>query len=340
MAITSPPYYALRSYLPQDHPLKDNEVGTEYTPAEYVASLVGVFSLVRDVLNDDGTLWLNIGDCYATHNAKGPNGGQFGKEIKTGFDDVFRKDVKKGAREAGLKEKDLIGIPWMLAFALRDDGWYLRSDVIWCKGASGQKEMVNQVYQSCLEEGLDAEAAQRIIDRLDPYVGSCMPESVKDRVTRSHEYFFMLSKSQRYYFDRDAIAEDSIYGKHHEKYQGTYTRHKIKSMQEHGAPNGENYQVGLTREAKNPMTRNRRSVWNITTRSYKGAHFAVFPPELIEPPILACSKPGDLVLDPFMGSGTVAGVCEKLDRAWIGCELNESFAELLPKRIEEIKNGK
>jgi DNA modification methylase len=298
MAITSPPYQNVRSYLPEDHRYKQKEVGSEQTPEDYVANLVEVFSLVRELLTDDGTFWLNIGDSYYNYR---PGAGQALvkqtlSKTKRDLPDICNR---RGKRLKGLKEKDLIGIPWMLAFAVRNSGWYLRSEIIWAKGVSGQRELLKQFSDSCLEEGLESEVIESIISRLDPYVGSCMPESVRDRPTRSHEQVFLFSKSQNYYYDRLAVAEEALFAK-----------------------------------------RNRRSVWTISTRPSKISHTAVFPPDLIEPCILAGSRPGDLVLDPFMGSGTVAGVCEKLGRLWVGCELNEAYAELVPKRIEEIKNIK
>lgn len=282
MCVTSPPYFGLRDY---GHA---GQIGLEPTPDEYIAAMVEVFRCVRDVLADDGTLWLNIGDSYSSH--KGQSQGV---------------DPKSGARRFGLrpndkpmpgfKHKDLIGIPWMLAFALRADGWYLRQDIIWHKP-------------------------------------NPMPESVRDRCTKAHEYIFLLSKSERYYFDADAIrqpAAENSKGKTWDErkemgFRGD-TKHPTKDAIEAG--------LHIPSFAPNPNGVNRRSVWSVATRPYKGAHFATFPPALIEPCILAGSKPGDIVLDPFMGSGTTAQVSIQHGRQYIGCELNPEYAMLQQERI-------
>jgi DNA modification methylase len=336
MAITSPPYYNQRSYLPEEHEDKLKEVGSEQTPEDYVANLVEVFGLVRELLTDNGTFWLNIGDSYYNYR---PGAGQalVKQTLSKTKRDLPDTCNRRGKRLEGLKEKDLIGIPWMSAFALRDSGWYLRSSIIWAKGVSGQKEITKQFADACVKEGLDQELIEKIISNLDPYVGSCMPESVRDRPTRSHEDLFLFSKSQNYYYDRMAIAEEALFAQQHADKAtswGTNRKHPNKANVENYAHTGNN----ATTLAGGK--RNRRSVWAISTRPSKISHFAIFPPELIEPCILAGSKPGDLVLDPFMGSGTVAGVCEKLDRRWIGIELNPQYAELVPKRIQEIACGK
>ena len=290
--VTSPPYFGLRDY---GH---DGQIGLEQTPEEYIAAMVEVFQCVKDVLADDGTLWLNIGDSYASYRD--------GKATP----DTTRKEstgtlVPKGSARnrmastfsgSGVKHKDLIGIPWMLAFALRADGWYLRQDIIWHKP-------------------------------------NPMPESVRDRCTKAHEYIFLLSKSDRYFFDNEAMKEPAKYGEHHAKYSGTYTRHKVEAMQVKGATNGENYQRGMQHAMKDPLRRNRRSVWTVATRPYKGAHFATFPTALIEPCILAGSRPNDIVLDPFMGSGTTAQVAIQHGRQYLGCELNPEYSALQQERI-------
>ena len=245
MCVTSPPYYGLRNYGDES-----NQIGQEDTPEEYIQNLVDIFRSVRNCLSDDGTLWVNIGDSYYNYR---PGKGQalVQQSVSKSKQDLPEKCARRGNKLEGLKEKDLIGIPWMLAFALRADGWYLRQDIIWHKS-------------------------------------NPMPESVRDRCTKSHEYMFLLSKSQNYYFDVDAIKEP---------------------------------------------TRRKRSVWNVSTKPYKGSHFAVFPPELITPCILASSEENDIILDPFIGSGTTAMVAKDLGRYYIGCELHEDYGNLIQERM-------
>ena len=247
--ITSPPYYGLRNYGEEE-----NQIGLEQSPEEYIENLVKVFREVRNLLTDDGTLWLNIGDSYYNYR---PGKGQalVKQTVSNTKQDLPDKCARRGNKLEGYKEKDLIGIPWMLAFALRADGWYLRQDIIWHKP-------------------------------------NPMPESVRDRCTKSHEYLFLLSKNQNYYFDVDAIKEP---------------------------------------------TRRKRSVWNITKKGYKDAHFAVYPPELVIPCIKAGSEKNDIILDPFMGSGTTAMVAKELGRYYIGCELHEEYGKLMQKRIGEAR---
>ena len=279
MCVTSPPYYGLRDYGG-----KDNQIGMEQTPEEYIDQLVDVFRSVRDVLKDDGTLWVNIGDTYYNYRSDGNYPKQTVSKTKQ---DLPEFSPVRGNKLEGLKQKDLIGIPWMLAFALRADGWYLRQDIIWNKP-------------------------------------NPMPESVKDRCTKSHEYIFLLSKSRYYKYDNEAIKEpvkqdwgtrDRTNGKYHNPGTGL-------------APHS-----GLS---KSYDRKNKRSVWTVTNKPYKGAHFAVFPPDLIEPCILAGSEENDTVLDPFMGSGTTAMVAKKHNRNYIGCELNEEYASLQTDRIDSI----
>ena len=245
MCVTSPPYYGLRNYGDES-----NQIGQEDTPEEYIQNLVDIFRSVRNCLSDDGTLWVNIGDSYYNYR---PGKGQalVQQSVSKSKQDLPEKCARRGNKLEGLKEKDLIGIPWMLAFALRADGWYLRQDIIWHKP-------------------------------------NPMPESVRDRCTKSHEYMFLLSKSQNYYFDVDVIKEP---------------------------------------------TRRKRSVWNVSTKPYKGSHFAVFPPELITPCILASSEENDIILDPFIGSGTTAMVAKELGRYYIGCELHEDYGNLIQERM-------
>ncbi len=259
MCITSPPYYGLRDYGKED-----SQIGLEQSPEEFIDELVKVFRGVRDCLTDDGTLWVNIGDSY--YNYRGGKGQALPKQsvAKTNQDLPQGINPRRGNKLKGYKEKDLIGIPWMLAFALRKDGWYLRQDIIWSKP-------------------------------------NPMPESVRDRCTKSHEYIFLLSKSQNYYFDVNSIKEPTVDKK------------------------------GMKRK---------KSVWEVKTKPYKGAHFAVYPTELIVSPILAGSEEGDIILDPFMGSGTTAAVAKSLDRHYLGCELHEEYDELIQKRVNEVTDNK
>jgi len=278
MCVTSPPYFGLRDY---GHA---GQIGMEPTPDEYIAAMVEVFRCVRDVLTDDGTLWLNIGDSYAGGNIGGKwREGSARADGDVREDGHSRRNRNGNGAVSGCKPKDLIGIPWMLAFALRADGWYLRQDIIWHKP-------------------------------------NPMPESVRDRCTKAHEYIFLLSKSERYLFDSEAMREPAVQA-------GRVRNDKIggnKGDDVHHSPGG---------QFNGSETRNRRSVWSVATRPYKGAHFATFPPALIEPCILAGSKPGDIVLDPFMGSGTTAQVSIQHGRQYIGCELNPEYATLQQERI-------
>ena len=280
VCVTSPPYYGLRDYGGEE-----KQIGQEQTPEEYVQSLVEVFRSVRDVLTDDGTLWVNIGDSY--YNYRPGKGQAYPKQtVSKTNQDLPQQCNKRGRKLEGIKEKDLIGIPWMLAFALRSDGWYLRQDIIWHKP-------------------------------------NPMPESVKDRCTKSHEYIFLFSKSKKYFYDNEAIKEPV------KQDLGTRDRSKGKY---HNEGSGLQPHSGLT---KSYTTKNKRSVWSVTNKPYKGAHFAVYPPDLIEPCIKAGSEEGDIVLDPFMGSGTTALVAKSLQRHYIGCELHEEYGKLIQKRLSE-----
>ena len=276
VCVTSPPYYGLRDYGGEN-----NQIGMEQTPEDYVDEMVKVFRLVRDNLTDDGTLWLNIGDSYYNYRSDGNYPKQ---SVSKTRQDLPTKTPVRGNKLEGYKSKDLIGIPWMLAFALRKDGWYLRQDIIWHKP-------------------------------------NPMPESVKDRCTKAHEYIFLLSKNKNYYYNNEAIKEpvkqdwgtrDRTNGKYHNEGTG---------LQPHS---------GLT---KSYTKKNKRSVWSVTKKPYKGAHFATFPPELIEPCIKAGSEVGDIILDPFMGSGTTARVAKLLDRYYIGCELHKEYNNLIQERV-------
>jgi len=246
--ITSPPYWGLRDYGIA------GQIGSEKSLDEYISDLTVIFREVRRTLKNDGTLWLNIGDSYTSGNR------------------TWRDTDKKNPARAmsyrpptpeGLKPKDLIGVPWRLAFALQQDGWYLRADVIW-------------------------------------YKPNCQPESVKDRPTRSHEYVFLFSKSERYYYDNEAIKEP------------TQDRRKM---------------------------RNKRTVWSINTNGFNGSHFAVFPPELVQLCLLAGSKSNSLILDPFLGSGTVARACLEMNRRCVGIELKPEYAEMAKKRISKVERS-
>jgi DNA modification methylase len=286
MCVTSPPYFGLRDY---GH---EGQIGLEQTPEQYITAMVEVFRCVRDVLADDGTLWLNIGDSYARAGGWSDNSGLDG--LKRGESGRAKSNMtgEGGASQKlppNLKSKDLIGIPWMLAFALRADGWYLRQDIIWHKP-------------------------------------NPMPESVRDRCTKAHEYIFLLSKSERYYYDIDAIKEDAV------------TAGNVGGSFQ-GRQGGADYHAqggGVGSEAKEYLNKNKRSVWTVPVKPYAGAHFAVFPSDLIEPCILAGAAPGQVVLDPFMGSGTTAQVAQNLGRQYLGCELNREYEALQKKRLSQM----
>lgn len=289
--VTSPPYWGLRDYG------VSGQLGLESTPEAYVAAMVGVFADVRRVLSDDGTIWVNLGDCYNAYNGgAGPtssiSGGAATRErpqLETGY----------GLRDKGRKAKDLLGIPWMVAFALRADGWYLRSDIIWSKP-------------------------------------NPMPESVTDRPTKAHEYIFLLSKSKSYYYDAAAIKEPIVdYVAERiraEAAKGMNRIHGDKYREVRGDAGITNRQCG-SRAHLLELGANKRSVWNVATSPYPDAHFATFPEKLIEPCILAGSAFGDTVLDPFTGSGTTGAVAIRHQRNFIGCELNPAYVELARKRI-------
>lgn len=449
MCVTSPPYFGLRSYLPDDSPDKPMEIGLEETPEQYVARMVEVFRCVRDVLADDGTLWLNIGDCYANDGKwGGSSGGKHAKALH-GNTGVGRTKVK-----TGMKPKDLIGIPWMLAFALRQP-WYSgriakEIDRMWlaamidgegcmfihkrkagtdsgakftkadgtevsyarkqdtyspglevanthlgiverCQQVTGlgtitrqdkdrrlplyrwhlradeARQIVREVYPyligkrqqariicGCPTSGEQADAAHQAlmllhngsltdVDFKEPasmhepgwYLRqdviwskpNPMPESVRDRCTKAHEYIFLLSKSERYYYDHEAIKEPAVYEEKRNGRVGAYQNRAMYNKGDGTTP---------TATAEHDLsTRNRRSVWTVATRPYKGAHFATFPPALIEPCILAGSRSGDIVLDPFMGSGTTAAVALQHGRQYLGCELNPEYGPLQDQRIAE-----
>jgi DNA modification methylase len=288
--VTSPPYYGLRDY---GH---DGQIGLEETPEEYIKAMVEVFRCVWDVLEDDGTLWLNIGDSY--YNYRPGQGQRQGKQsiASQKFSEV-EICHKRGLKLDGLKEKDLIGIPWMMAFALRADGWYLRQDIIWHKP-------------------------------------NPMPESVQDRCTKAHEYIFLMSKSQKYHYDHEAIKEKSI----HAGEQRSFNSPKKAIRNVAGETStGNEHPDALPVEVSE--FKNKRSVWTVNPKPYEGAHFAVFPSDLIEPCILAGAPVGGIVLDPFMGSGTTGQVAQNLGRQYIGCELNIDYKPLQDKRLAQQSFG-
>ena len=267
--ITSPPYWGLRNYQ------EEEQLGLEDTPEEFVESLVKVFREVKRVLRDDGTVWLNLGDTYCGTGHKG------------NYTDPKHKEGRNGQKIAlnnkidGLKSKDLVGIPWRVALALQQDGWYLRQDIIWHKP-------------------------------------NPMPESVTDRCTKSHEYIFLLSKNAKYYYDNEAIKEDSV----------TIIKKRTRKT-----GTGVDSNIGNKGSAGNNGKRNKRSVWTVPTKPFKGAHFATFPPDLIEPCVLAGCPEGGTVVDPFGGAGTTGLVAQQHNRDSILIELNPDYIEIAEKRL-------
>jgi DNA modification methylase len=285
--ITSPPYWGLRDYKVKE------QIGLEKTPEEYVSKLTNIFEEVKRILKKDGTLWLNLGDSYA--------GGGRGCNTPKQRSNKGTQDMPDSIVPAGLKTKDLCGIPWRVAFALQEKGWWLRQDIIWSKP--------------------------------DP-----MPESVTDRCTKSHEYLFLLSKSAKYYYDHEAIKEDSV---DDESYKGRKFRGRKQILDADVLPNKGNgihafdrIEIGQLYEK-----RNRRSVWTISVDTGNGIHFAVFPEQLIEPCILAGCPEGGITIDVFMGSGTVAKVAAKNRRNYIGIELNPKFVEIARQKATEGEVG-
>jgi DNA modification methylase len=288
----------------------DAQLGLEPTPEEYVARMVSVFLEVRRVLADDGTLWINLGDSYGRAPEKGgsgPNGKpdsipdygaartKMAESARVGSSDgaVGRAD-RPGTRASGVKPKDLVGIPWRVAFALQASGWYLRSDIVWAKP-------------------------------------NPMPESVTDRPTKAHEYLFLLAKSERYHYNAAAVAE-ALATDPKENYPARARilgRGGLQSLEQSASPH-QRSSGGLPPRGD---TRNRRSVWSIPTQPFAGCHFAVMPEALVEPCILAGSAPGDLVLDPFAGACTVGVVALRHGRRFLGIELNPKYAEMARRRI-------
>jgi DNA modification methylase len=288
--VTSPPYWGLRDYG------VEGQLGLEPTPDEYVAKMVAVFREVRRVLRDDGTLWLNLGDSYAatTKGSGGPDSSS--TLVGTKAEHNGQRMTPRKMLLGSLKPKDLVGIPWRVAFALQADGWYLRQDIIWHKP-------------------------------------NPMPESVRDRCTKAHEYIFLLAKSERYYYDAEAVGEETSA---RTLERDRYTRggnNKAIGVYTSGARKDNN----TARHINHSSTRNRRSVWTVTTKPYKGAHFATFPPKLIEPCILAGCPVGGTVLDPFTGSGTTGAVALEHGRKFVGVELNGEYIELAKARIGKVE---
>ena len=329
--VTSPPYWGLRDYG------VDGQLGLEPTIHEFIANMAGVFDLCYKLLADDGTLWLNMGDCYATGAGSvntSTGGGTQGERWSgiRGTDKIAaRGPMTQPNRmpQPGLKPKDLVGQPWRLAFALQDAGWYLRSDIIWHKP-------------------------------------NPMPESVRDRPTKAHEYLFLMTKSERYYFDQDSIKEPASCGLTptgvgfgHGSDSEDRSRARIKmpdgwetSRGAHGTIHRDGREKGKVRDSVKrggfsgktggdafryiTNMRNKRSVWTVSTQAFSDAHFATFPEALIEPCILAGSRPGDIIFDPFMGSGTTARVAQRRGRKWLGAELNQEYINLQSQRTREF----
>ena len=272
MCVTSPPYYGLRDYG------VGGQIGAEETPQHFIDNLVEVFACVWDILADDGTLWVNLGDTYSA------GGRGAGSEIQSANKGSITGNVLGTWKVDGYRPKNLLGMPWKLAFALQEFGWNLRQDIIWHKP-------------------------------------NPMPESVTDRCTKSHEYIFLLSKNQKYYYDYEAIKEPV---------ENMGKPRKFRDGDPSVTLRNDEGRLYIPKE-----DRNKRSVWTVNTSTFKGAHFATYPEELIEPCILAGSKVGDIVLDPFFGSGTTGQAAQNLGRKWIGCELNKEYETLQNQRLQQ-----
>lgn len=318
--VTSPPYWGLRDYG------VDGQIGHEPTLREFIDTLVDVFELCRELLTDDGTAWVNMGDSYCGKRGAAWGPSEASTEARAMTQSRRRDDAlipRSDVRVAGLKPKDLVGQPWRLAFALQDAGWYLRQDIVWHKP-------------------------------------NPMPESVRDRCTKAHEYVFLLSKSEKYFYDFDAMQEP-VSGNAHSRGSGVNPkarepagwdtgpgghREKVGRYPGTGVGFGRGYDKATKPRAKQNAsfsaavadlvdTRNRRSVWSIPTQSFDGAHFATFPEALVEPCVLAGSRVGDVVFDPFFGSGTTGQVAQRLGRRFIGCELNPEYEQLQRDRLRQ-----
>ncbi|EGW50076.1 DNA methylase [Desulfovibrio sp. 6_1_46AFAA] len=301
--VTSPPYWGLRDYgVP-------GQIGLEATPREYVAALLPIFHEVHRVLRADGTLWLNLGDSYIGYHGNKMAHGSAAPSDKNGYRENMRP-TSVGAD--GLKNKDMAGIPWRVAFALQDAGWYLRCDCIWAKP-------------------------------------NPMPESVRDRPTRAHEYLFLFSKSERYYYDHEAVREPAVASNKHD-YTGqggyqppgqpTHKGNRTRAVKRHSVRPGVDTKGGNQGRGEityPPYTRSRRSVWSVATHPFPDAHFATFPPALIRPCVLAGCPAGGVVLDPFFGAGTVGVVCVEGARRYLGIELNPDYVAMASDRIAEAE---
>jgi site-specific DNA-methyltransferase (cytosine-N4-specific) len=293
--VTSPPYFGLRDYG------EDGQIGAEGSLAEYVDRMVQLFRELRRVLADDGTLWLNLGDSYAGtgYGNHDINGERWKAEAGLDRRKSRQQDLKRALAAEGIRPKNLLGVPWRVAFALQDDGWILRSDIIWAKP-------------------------------------NPMPESVTDRPTKAHEYLFLFAKSPRYYYDADAIKEEAVKGDAGSSWtEGKTGEHQLGRAQRRPSAKqgdfvGKGPIAGTGQAAFRAVVeeRNKRTVWTVPTVPFPGSHFAVYPPELIRPCILAGSRPGDTVLDPFSGSGTTGAVATFEGRKYVGIDLNRDYLEL------------
>ncbi len=301
--VTSPPYWGLRDYG------VDGQLGLEATPEAFIETMVGVFREVRRVLRDDGTCWINIGDSYAGYHGNKNATYDAAPSNKGGY---FENQRKTLVNHNGIKNKDLVGIPWMLAFALRADGWYLRQDIIWAKP-------------------------------------NPMPESVTDRCTKAHEYLFLLTKSARYFYDQEAIREAASYNTHARRARAHEGHQTMPTAERNGirpagvgpkgakAGSGIRYNESFSAAVADVVdARNKRSVWTIATEAYPEAHFATFPTALVKPCILAGCPEGGTVLDPFLGSGTTAYVAKSLGRHAVGIDLNPEYLALAVNRCRQL----
>ncbi|MEM1153093.1 MAG: site-specific DNA-methyltransferase [Pseudomonadota bacterium] len=361
MCVTSPPYHGLRDYG------VEGQIGLERSLPEFLDNLVEVFSLVYELLEDDGTCWINMGDSYASDGGPGWQG-KSGQRADRTFTAQRNKAMREATRRplAGLKPKDLIGQPWRLAFALQDAGVVDMHAVRVLQQAmhalidAYDGEPIPDKVLSTLE-GLHAEWAEAkgkswyLRQAIIWHKPNPMPESCKDRCTNAHEYVFLLARSERYYYDQEAIKEPASKNTHPRRAQKSPDGWDSSTQEgRHGAFHKAGREKGATRKLGDPETagkmnpsfeeamsdvvesRNKRSVWTIPSEPYSGAHFATFPTALIKPCVLAGSRPGDTVLDPFFGSGTTGQVCNDLGRNWVGIELNRNYEQL---QIERTRQG-